>query len=1107
MPRHLRFLLFLALTFCAYAQTNVGRISGTITDATGAVVPDCRVSATNLQTGLTQTVSSENSGFFTFPSLTAGSYRVTAEKTGFRAAEVPSVTLDAASQRVVDFKLEVGELSQSVAVAATAELVQTSSGDVSHVITGSQVSELALNGRNYAQLLRLIPGVMATSTNPFTMNLATDTQRINGIRANSIYFNVDGAENMDNGANSNSIINPNVDAIAEIKILTSSYAAEFGGRSGGIVNVVTKSGSRDFHGSLFEFVRNDQFDARSFFAQKVDPLRFNDFGVTLGGPAFIPKVWNTDKNSLFFFVSEEWKYIHQGQTRVGTVPTLQERNGDFRGSSLPAPVDPSTGMLFPNGLVPATRFSYNGPLLLKPYPLPNFAGPGGNYSFTGISRTDTREDLLRFDYIPSSKTQIMYRWTHDTWNIFDPFQGSALGIVPGGRPRPGYSTVGSISHTFSPTTLNYFSFSVMHNRIHGLPQNGIIARDNLGLNFPGIYHAATASGPGPDLTLSGFTGYTLGDFIHNFNVTFQWRDDFTRVVGPHTLKFGAQITRSRKDENLKPSINGSVTFNVSAKNTTRNVVADALLGNYQNYSEALQDADWWSRYTQYEFYGQDSWKVSRNLSLEIGLRYNIIGPVYSALGNYSTFVPARFNPALAPPVNPRDGSLGASGDPYNGLVILGDNFPEAAKGRVPAASDPSLQRLFAGYPKSGLDIDWLDFGPRFGFAYDPFGHGKSSIRGGFGMFYDQYRTGYPSAMAGNPPFNTTVNLYDGNIDNPAGGTATRFPSNLNGILSPHMRSPMITSFNFGLQHELPGAVVLDVGYVGNLGRHLVRQLNINQLPAGTRLNPPNSSINVNALRPYPGYANITLLDNSDNSNYNSLQVAVNRRMHSGLSFGLSYTFSKTLDTAGGTDNRVGIPQDSYNDRADYGLSDIHRAHVLNFNYIYALAFFKKNTNPVLKNALAGWNIEGVTSFQSGAPNSVVVPVDVARIGATSSRASVIADPNLSNDQRTLARWFNTEAFLAPELMVQGQFGNSGRDILIGPGFSQWDVSLLKNFLVKEKTKFEFRAESFNVFNHPSFTGINTTVHFDAAGKPSQGYGAVNASGPGRVMELALKMLF
>lgn len=1083
-----------------WGQANVGEISGAVTDASGAAVPACAVSATNPRTGFKRTATTQDNGIYVFAGLPEGTYDVRVEKDGFRPSMQQGVVLDAASRRTVDFRLEVGAVSDSVSVTAAAEQVQTASGDVSRVISSRQLSQIALNGGNYAQLLRLIPGTVATTLDPFAMGLFTNGQRTNGIRSDSSVFHVDGAENMDNGGNIAAAVEPNADAIAEVKIQTSGYNAEFGGRSGALVNVITKSGTREFHGTLFEFVRNDQFDARTFFARSVDPLRFNDFGYTLGGPVYIPNKWNTDKQKLFFFLSQEWKYAHQSATRVNNVPTKEERAGDFRASTLAAPVDPLNNAPFPDRTVPASRFSHDGPRLLNPIPQPNFGGPGGNYVASGVSKTDPRELLLRFDYALSPKTQINYRWVHDEWDILDAFQGGALGIVPGGRPRPGYVTVLDTTHIFSPTTMNHFSFSLSHDIIVGFPQNSILKRSTLGVTFPELL-PGNRFGTVPDLSIAGFGGYTSGDRIKKNNSIFQWREDFSKVWGAHSLKMGTHITRSRTDENIRFNDQGAVTFNTSARLTTRNPIADVLLGNFQNYTESGADADYWGRFNEVDVYFQDSWKVNRRLTMEFGVRYNYIPAFTNQLGNTSTFLPSRFDRSKAPQIAPGDGSITpGTGDPYNGLVLFGSAFPDKAKGRIPAAEDSSLQRLFAGLSNGAYDTNGGNIGPRFGFAYDPFGKGKTSVRGGFGLFYDRTPTNTLINPSGNPPFNVTASIFDGNIDNPAGGTARAFPSNLS-MLPRRFKDPSVVSYNLGVQQELPEHVILDVGFVGNLGRHLLRTININQLPVGTRLNAPNSGINVNALRPYPGYASINMSDHGDNSNYNSMQITASRRMLSGLSLTANYTWSRTLDTTSGT------PQDAYNARVDYGLSGIHRKHLFNANYIYELPFFRRSQSAMVRSILGGWEVAGVTTYQSGAPNTITVLTDAARIGVSSSRATLVANPNLDAGQRTLSRWFNTEAALPPEKMLAGQFGNGGRNGLIGPGFNQWDFSVLKSFAIREKARVQFRAESFNIFNHPSFTSIDTTARFDAAGRPAQTYGAVTGAGPSRVLEFGLKLLW
>ena len=568
----------------AVGQTNVGQISGRVTDSSGAALAGAVVTLTNEQTGLVQTAGTETAGAYVFASVPAGRYKIRVEVTGFKPVERLNLELDAASRRAADFQLEVGSLTETVSVASVTSQVETQSGDVSRVITGEQVNSIALNGRNYAQLVQLLPGAVIQSTDPFSIGLSTTGQAINGVRTPSAYFMVDGADNMDNGANGNTVTNPSLDSISEIRVLTANYSAEFGGRAGALINVVTKGGTREFHGSAYEFVRNQRFDARSFFDRNDPaPLEFNNPGYTIGGPVSF-RSFNPDRTKLFFFFSQDWKLTDQGVTNVGTVPTLEERNGDFRNSTLAAPRDPNTGQPFADRTIPASRFSPNGRALLTAYPSPNFAGPGGNFAVTGTNETRSREEVARIDYVVSPKTQVSYRFSHNDVKIFNPFQGGTLGVVPGTRPRPGWTTVGSVQTTLSNTLLNSVGVSVTKNQIAAGPQNDVIAREVLGLTYPEVY-GPNRFGTGPDVTLTGFTGYNAGDYIKNRNLTYQFRDDLSKVAGSHALKFGAQVTYSQKDQNTRPRENGVVTFATSARNSTGNVIGDALLGNFQNYTE------------------------------------------------------------------------------------------------------------------------------------------------------------------------------------------------------------------------------------------------------------------------------------------------------------------------------------------------------------------------------------------------------------------------------------------------------------------------------------------------------------------------------------------
>ena len=568
------------------------------------------------------------------------------------------------------------------------------------------------------------------------------------------------------------------------------------------------------------------------------------------------------------------------------------------------------------------------------------------------------------------------------------------------------------------------------------------------------------------------------------------------------MKFGTQITYSEKDQNTRPRENGVVTFATSARNSTGNVVADALLGNFQNYTEGDSDQEWRARFWQYEFYAQDNWRATSRLTFDLGVRYNIIAPLYSALNNFSSFDPARFNPSQAPRVLATDGSLVAgTGNPTNGIVLFGDGFPDEAVGVIPGAADPAATALFVGLPRGGVPTELRDVGPRLGFSYDVFGDSRTAIRGGVGVFFDRVRTDFLSASASNPPLDRSANIFDGNIDSPSGGTQRAFPPNLAGTRD-RMPTPRITTLNLGIQHELLTGTIVHVNYVGTLGDHLTRNVNINQLRAGTRLNPPESTTNVNALRPYLGYGNIIITENEDESKYHSLQTSVTRRLQKGIELGANYTFSRTWDTTAG-----GTPQDSYDPEADYGLASIHRAHTFNGHFIWQLPFFREAAIAPLRGVLGGWDLSGVVVYQSGAPFTVTAPVDSARIGVNTTRATLIGDPSLPGSERTPQRWFNTGAFQNPALMTPGRFGDSPRNVLIGPSFQRVDLGLIKRIGLGGRLNLQLRAEAFNVFNTVSFTNLNTTVRFDAAGEPTGGYGAVTAAAPGRVLEFGARLTF
>ena len=1085
-----------------YGQSNVGRISGTVFDTSGAVVPGASVTVSNPTTGFKQEVVTQEKGLFVFPGLAPGTYNVEAALAGFATVRQQGIVLDASSTRTLQFTLSVGALTDTVSVSAETQQVQTTSGDVSRTIDDRQVSQTAMNGRNLDQLLRLIPGAIsqdgagvagAAGTNPFDINVSADTQRINGSTGNSINFTVDGISNTGAGSKALHSISPNVDAVSEVRVLASSYAAEFGGQMGAQISVVTKSGGRDFHGSLFHFFRNDKLDSRSFFATKKDPLHFNDFGGTLGGPITIPGKFNPNRNKLFFFFSEEAKYNHTGLTQTGTVPTAEERAGNFQNSSLPAPVDPLTGLPFPDRIVPESRWSKNGPLLLKPIPLPNRSGTT-NFALTAANIYESRQDLFKIDFNANDKLQLAFRYIHDDWNKWEEaFAGGNLGIVPGLKGRPGQIISGTANSVFTTATVNSLTYGITSDTVNGGAVEDKITRTALGLTFPEVF-PVNIFGVGPGLTMTGFTGYNLstGIAFHRIEHTYSLRDDLTSVKGPHILKFGFLYLNSHSDD-YPPSgsaTQGAVSFSTATSKTSRNVIADVLLGNFRTYTESEFATGYYSRNTAVEFYAQDTWKASRKLTLDYGLRYSLMPPNWNALGTAVSFEPSRFNPALAPSINPSNGNIvPGGGDPYNGMVFWGDGWPDAAKGLVPQYENPSLDRLFVDLPKGGAKTVYRNFAPRFGFAYDILGDGKMALRGGGGLFFDRAGLNSFDAIVRNPPISSSVSIQDGNIDQPAGGVSQIIPPSVNNNAQRDVARNY--NANVSVQRELPGRIIADVGYVGTFGRHLGSTAQLNALRPGT-LTGANASVNPNALRPYLGYGAISYAQNNGKSNYHSLQMSASRRVSQGLSFGGSFAWSKTTELANA--------QDTYQPM-EWALSGIHRAKVGSLNFQYDLPGLDSG-NALLRGVAGGWAIAGVVLHQDGAPNSVTVTGDIARNGSSSSRATLKSgeDLYLPSDQRTTDHWFNTNAFLTAAEMPVGQFGTSGRNILIGPGLDSVDLSLSKVFKPAGSTTLQFRVECFNALNHASFTGLNTTVG-------TATFGAVTGSGPGRVFALGFKLLY
>jgi hypothetical protein len=1095
--RLLQGLFLIASSALLEAQSTTSQeISGQVEDTTGSVVPNVAVTVRNTDTGLTRTATSNQSGFYVVSNLPIGVYEISAQAPGFKKFNLTGVTLTVNSKLAVNVKLEVGAVSESVTVAADAVQVDTASGEVGRLVTGEQATQIQLNGRNFPQLLQLLPGVSTTFSSGFSLfggyGVNNSAQSINGSRTDTFSWNVDGADNKDNGGGGNNFVNVNPDAIAEFKVLTSNYSAEYGYSAGAVINMAIRSGTREFHGGAYEYLRNDAIQARAFNATSKPELRYNNFGWNLGGPIFIPKKFNADRNKLFFFAAFDFKRLRQGAVNTWTVPAPEQINGNF--SALPSsrwPKDPQTGAVFPNGVIPANRFSPNSVRLLKNYPAPNFTGSGGNYVFTTVAPLNTNQYIVKGDYNISPRHQLSVHWLRDYYTSTQ----NLTQLILYDRNIPGTNSSAQWTFVVSPTTVNVAQFSFTGNVIIqkiGIVPNRLFITDftraGEGITYPMIYNASNAI---PSISLSGYTGLTATPLNwNNFNRIFSWKDDFSKVIGNHNLKAGIMAMRSRKNQDNVPAINGAFAFNTSAANTTGNVVADAVLGNFYTYTEAGSFRQGWYRFTQIEPYVQDDWKVNGRLTLNLGLRWAYMQPQYSALQNTTAFLPQYYDPAKAVRINPSTGAIiPGSGDPYNGLVLGGSGFPKAAIGRIPGIDDPAVKALFHNLPYGTAYTDWGTWAPRFGFAYDLTGRQTTVLRGGYGIFYERIEGNFIFSAVNNPPFIQQVQIFNGNVENPSGGSLQNFPSTINNSHYLDMKVPRTMNWSLGVQHKITKDTMIDVAYVGSSGANLSAQLDINQLLPGTL--QANPGVNVNALRPYPGYADIYEYTTGANFIYNSLQVQFKKQFSGGGLFNVAYTWSKARTDANAYNYQ---PMNSYNLRGDWGPASYNRNQILVISYVYPLPFWRTGSE-WYKKALGGWQLSGVTTLQTGLPFNVVVQGDPAGIGLSNNQRPNVTGDVYAHTIRT--QWLNPAQFSVP---AAGTFGNLGAFALYYPFFNNWDASVQKSFRLTERIRTDFRAEFFDFPNHLSYTAVSSTVG-------SSNFGQVTGATDPRTMEFALRLSF
>jgi Carboxypeptidase regulatory-like domain len=1102
----------LALAPAAAAQTTTGRIAGTVSDSSGGVLPGVTVTVTETNTSLSKTATTDEHGAYVFVDLPVGTYAVKAELAGFKTAVKSGYALVADGRVTVDFALGVGAVTETVEViAASTETVNTISGEVARIVDREQVQNLALNGRNYMQLATLVPGAPVLDTNALDImvGLGINTS-INGSRTNTSLLTVDGGFNMDSGSNNSQISNVGIDFIEQVSLKTSNFSAEYGRNSGASVNVVTRSGSNDLHGSGFEYTRNDKFDANTFFSNAATvakaKLRYNNYGWSLGGPAV--------KNRLFFFGGEEWKKIRRlTSPTFRTLPTSAMRSGDFSAllaQTTPTIIrDPLTGDPFVNNVIPSNRITPDGRAIANVYTL--MAGKAASYQDRNISNNslfqndnpfDFRQDVIRLDWQYSERQRYTARLLFDDYDTVEPggtFINAQLPTVPTDRRRPGRNIQLAHAWTITPTLVNEIKGNAAWNGQRIPPVGDTWMRDTYGFVYPQLYlGGGRFENSIPNVTISGFASFNgANGSLLSPTTDIAAMDNLSWIKGSHTPKFGVLIVRNRKDQNGRSLYPGSLNFSTQGNSkTSGNAFADALLGNFRTYSEAQSDPVGFFRFWQYEAYASDNWRVGRTLSVEYGVRYQYHVPTYTQANNMASFDPARYDPARAITVLPNGTLVAGSGDRFNGMVRPDGGVPESELGRVPNGRDPLVLSVPDGAPR-GFYQSQGNFAPRVSFAWNPDGSGQTAIRGGVGLFYDRPEGNLYFALVNNPPYSLSAQYENGNLSAPGGGAvAALAPVGSIDSISPDLEIPRIWQYSLTLQRELRWGLFAELGYVGATGYHLIRQPDINQpsfevLQANAAL-PPAQRANTNYLRPYKGYSNINMRLSDANSRYNALQVFVSKRKGD-LKWTNSYTLGSAKDNASGNgDNPEAYQDKNYN----WGPSSFDRRHILVETWTYDLPFFRQDTG-VLGAIAGGWQFSGIYRYQSGAPLTVSGNTAIG-----TRRADYLGgDPYIPDSGRTNANgaivWLDPSVFAAaPETRL----GNSLRGQFVGPSYQVFDLSFRKAFRTGGGTQLQIQGDLFNALNHTNFNTPATTV-------TSANFGQITATGPPRNVQLGVRFTF